>query len=34
MSESRLMDYEERQDEDIMSLGDEEWLLQSKKEGT
>ena len=24
ISELRLMDYEERQDEDIMSLGDEE----------
>ena len=24
MSKSRLMDYEERQDEDVMSLGDED----------
>ena len=34
MSESRVMDYKERQDGDITSLGDEEWLLRSKKEGT
>ena len=33
MSESKFMDYEERKDKDIMSLGDEEWTLQSKKEG-
>ena len=32
-SESKLMDYEERQDKD-MSLGDEEWTLKSKKQGT
>ena len=31
MSKSRLMGYEERQDEDVMSLGDEDWLLWSKK---
>ena len=34
ISESRLMDYEERQDKNIMSLEDEEWPLQSKKKGT
>ena len=34
MSESRLMEYEERKNEDIMSLRDEEWPLWSKKEGT
>ena len=34
MSELRLMDYDERQDEDIMSLEDEEWPLWSKKECT
>ena len=33
ISESRLMDYEERQDKDIMSLKDEKWPLWSKKEG-
>ena len=33
MSELKFMDYEERKDKDIMSLGDEEWTLQSKKEG-
>ena len=27
------MDHEERQDEDIISLGDEKGLLLSKKEG-
>ena len=26
------MDHEERQEEDIMSLGDEKWPLWSKKE--
>ena len=34
MSDSRLMNYEERQDEDIISLDDEEWPLWSKKEDT
>ena len=34
MSKLRLMKYEGRQDEDIMSLGDEEKPLWSKKEGT
>ena len=33
ISESSLMDHEERQDEDIMSLEDEKWPLWSKKEG-
>ena len=28
------MNYEERQEEHIMSFGNEEWTLQSKKEGT
>ena len=32
ISESSLMDHEERQDEDIMSLEDEKWPLWSKKE--
>ena len=32
ISESRLMDHKERQDEDIMSLKDEKWPLWSKKE--
>ena len=27
------MNYEERRDKDVMSLGDEEWTLQSNKEG-
>ena len=31
ISESRLIDHEERQDEDIMSLGDEKQPLWSKK---
>ena len=34
ISESRLMDYAERQDEDVMNLGDDDWSLLSKKEGT
>ena len=33
ISELRLMDHKERQDEDIMSLEDEKWPLWSKKEG-
>ena len=33
ISESRLMDYEERQNEDIISLGDHKWPLWSKKDG-
>ena len=33
ISELRLMDYEERQNEDIMSLGDHKWPLWSKKDG-
>ena len=33
MSESRLIEYEERKNEDIMSLEDEKWPLWSKKEG-
>ena len=33
MSKSRLMDYEEREDKDIMSLEAEKWPLWSKKEG-
>ena len=33
INESRLVDYEERQDEDIMGLGDDKWPLWSKKEG-
>ena len=33
IGESKLMDYEERQDEDVMSLGDDDWSLWSKKKG-
>ena len=33
ISESKLMDYEERQDEDIMSLEDDKWPLWGKREG-
>ena len=33
ISESRLMDRKERQNEDIMSLEDDKWPLWSKKEG-
>ena len=33
MSESGLMDHEERQDKDIMNLEYEKWPLWSKKEG-
>ena len=32
ISESRLMEYEERQNEDIISLGDHKWPLWSKKD--
>ena len=32
MSELRLINYEERQDKDTMSLEDEKWPLWSKKE--
>ena len=31
MNKSRLMKYEERKDEDIVSLGDEEWPLSWSK---
>ena len=33
ISNSRLMDHEERKDEDIMSLEDEKGPLWNKKEG-
>ena len=33
ISKSRLMDLKERQDENVMSLGDDKWPLWSKKEG-
>ena len=33
LSESRLIEFEKMQDKDVMSLGDEDWSLWSKKEG-
>ena len=33
IGESKLMDYKERQDKDVINLEDEDWSLWSKKEG-